>query len=281
VGGMAEVFLAWQMGEGGFERKVALKRLLPDLAEDPRFTAMLLDEARIASRLSHRHIAQVLDVGKEGDQYFIAMEFVDGPALRRLLVWSQRTQAHIPIPIALAVADTMLSALDYAHALTDDKGEPLHIVHRDVTPQNVLLTLRGEVKLVDFGLARASTRQFRTETGVVRGTLPYMSPEQAQQGPVDQRTDVYAASATLYELFTGVRAFPQGPTQDVPKPPSQLRPGLKSALDAVLAKGLASEAPARWVTAGQLRAAMLEALLPERPASDSETANWLQRILSE
>jgi hypothetical protein len=281
VGGMAEVFLAWQMGEGGFERKVALKRLLPDLAEDPRFTAMLLDEARIASRLSHRHIAQVLDVGKEGDQYFIAMEFVDGPALRRLLAWGGRTQQHVPLPIALAVADTMLSALDYAHALADEKGQPLNIVHRDVTPQNVLLTLRGEVKLVDFGLARASTRQFRTETGVVRGTLPYMSPEQAQQGPIDLRTDVYAAGATLYELFTGHRAFPGGPTGELPARPSSLRANLTAAFDAVLLKAMAAEAPSRWATAGQLRQALMEAALPERPASDSETANWLQRVLVE
>jgi serine/threonine-protein kinase len=242
---------------------------------------MLLDEARIASRLSHRHIAQVLDVGKEGDQYFIAMEFVDGPALRRLLAWAGRTNQHVPIPIALAVADTMLSALDYAHALTDEKGQPLNIVHRDVTPQNVLLTLRGEVKLVDFGLARASTRQFRTETGVVRGTLPYMSPEQAQQGPIDLRTDVYAAGATLYELFTSVRAFPAGPSGELPAPPSTLRPNLSPKLDAVLLKAVAAEAPSRWASAGQLRAALLDALLPERPASDSETANWLQRVLVE
>ncbi len=281
VGGMAEVFLAWQMGEGGFERKVALKRLLPDLAEDPRFTAMLLDEARIASRLSHRNIAQVLDVGREGDQYFIAMEFVDGPPIRKLLSWASRQDTHVPVPIVLAIADSMLAALEYAHRLRDERGEPLNIVHRDVTPANVLLTLRGEVKLVDFGLARATTKQFRTETGVVRGTLPYMSLEQASQGAVDLRTDLYAAGCTLYELFTRTRAFPQGPTADVPPAPSTLRPGLPTKLDGALLKAVAAEASARWASAALMRGALLDAFEPQKPATEEETARWLAHALSE
>ncbi len=275
-GGMAEVFIAWQLGPGGFERKVALKRLLPELAEDPASAAGLLDEARITARLQHQNIAQVYEVGLEAGQHFIAMEFVDGPPLRALVSNQKRSGGPTPLPIALSIAQGLLSALDHAHQLHDANGAHLRVVHRDVTPANVLVSNRGETKLVDFGLVMASTRLFKTQTGVARGTVPFMSPEQAiHDDALDLRSDVYSAGATLYELFTNERAFPQGPNGSKPLPISRANPQLPAGLDEVFAKGVALQANDRYASAGELWLAIRAATLPVEIASAAEVAAWV------
>ena len=175
VGGCAEVHLAWQIGPGGFERRVALKRPLPRMAEDAEHVAMFLHEARIAAALRHPNIAQIVEVGRHQGAYFIAMEYVDGVPLRSL-----RDGTAMPLAIALAILMPLLGALEYAHAACDAHGRWLRLVHRDVTPSNVLISAAGEVKLVDFGIARSTARLDQTRTGVVRGTPAYMSPEQAR-----------------------------------------------------------------------------------------------------
>ena len=281
TGGMAEVFIAWQLGPGGFERKVALKRLLPELAEDPRHAASLLDEARIAARLSHRNVAQVFEVGLEAGQHFIAMEFVDGPPLRALIAASRRRNERISLPLWLQLAQALLAALEHAHTVKDAQGKPMGVVHRDVTPANVLVAKTGEAKLVDFGLVLANTRLFRTQTGIARGTLPYMSPEQAAGELVDFRADLYSATASLYELLTSARAFPEGPYSG-PRPAkvSEVRPGLPPALDDVFERGFASTREGRPNSAAQLSAELTAAAGVSR-ASEAEVSTWVQALLVE
>ena len=279
TGGMAEVFIAWQLGPGGFERKVALKRLLPELAEDPRHAASLLDEARIAARLSHRNVAQVFEVGLEQGQHFIAMEFVDGPPLRALIAAQRKRGQELSLKLWLQLAQSLLGALEHAHTVKDAQGKPMGVVHRDVTPANVLVAKTGEAKLVDFGLVLANTRLFRTQTGIARGTLPYMSPEQAAGELVDFRADLYSATATLYELLTGARAFPEGPfTGPKPEGGSKVRAGLPAALDPIFARGFATERETRPASAEELSAEFTRAAGVE-PASEAEVAAWVQDLM--
>ncbi len=277
AGGMAEVFVAWQLGPGGFERKVALKRLLPELAEDPKHAASLLDEARIAARLSHRHIAQIYEVGLESGQHFIAMEFVEGPPLRFLIAAMKARQAPVPLAVWLQLTQALLSALSHAHAVKDVDGRPMGVVHRDVTPANVLVANTGEAKLVDFGLVLAETRLFRTETGIARGTLPYMSPEQAAGERVDARSDLYSAATTLFELLTLSRAFPEGPHGSKPLPASVVRPDLPRALDEVFALAFTDSRDARPATAEALATAFTGAAAVT-PASEAEVSRWVQSL---
>ncbi|MFT3712119.1 MAG: protein kinase [Archangium sp.] len=281
-GGMAEIFVAWQLGPGGFERKVALKRLLPELAEDPRHAASLLDEAAVSARLSHRNIAQVFEVGLEGGQHFIAMEFVDGPPLRALLAAARRVGAPMPLNVFLTLSGALLAALHHAHTVTDAQGKPLGVVHRDVTPANVLLTKLGEVKLVDFGLVLANARLFRTQTGVARGTLPYMSPEQASgdAATVDLRTDIYSAAATLYEALTLVRAFPEGPFTSRPALASTARTDLPEALDAVFERALSLTPGARFDSAQDFSQALVKAA-GVAAASENELGAWVESLAKE
>ncbi|MFO0595451.1 MAG: serine/threonine-protein kinase [Myxococcaceae bacterium] len=275
-GGMAEIFVAWQLGPGGFERKVALKRLLPELAEDPRHAASLLDEASITARLSHPNIARIFEVGLEGGQHFIAMEFVDGPPLRALLAVCRKHAEPPPLDVWLGIAQALLAALHHAHTVTDAQNRPLGVVHRDVTPANLLLTAGGDVKLVDFGLVFANARLFRTQTGVARGTMPYMSPEQAAgETNVDRRTDVYSAAATLYEALTLQRAFPEGPYGPRPSPASVARDTVPKALDAVLEKALSLNAAERFESAEALWLELLAAAAVA-PASSAAIGAWVQ-----
>lgn len=275
VGGMAEVFLAWQLGPGGFERKVALKRPLPELIEDPACAAMFLDEARIASQLQHRNISQIFEIDRHNGAYFIVMEYVDGPSVRQVI----RSGHTVPVPIALAIAHALLSALGHAHARKDPHGNPLGVVHRDVTPSNILINSDGEPKLLDFGIARAGARMFKTQTGTVRGTLPYMAPEQALGKPLDARADVFSAGAVIYELLTRTMAFSKEGTimWRSPRAPSELQPGLPHAIDSVLLKAMAYDPVDRYASADDLKSA-IEAAMPETIATSTELAKFVASL---
>ncbi len=280
TGGMAEVFLAWQLGPGGFERKVALKRALPHLANDPECLAMLFDEARIAAQLQHRHIVQIYEIDRSGDAYFISMEHVDGPSLRELLKAARAQSKTVPLPIATAIATAVLAALDHAHRQTGSQGEPLKIVHRDVTPANILLTKRGEVKLTDFGIARAAVRLQSTEHGFTKGTMPYMSPEQARGEAVDLRSDLFSTAVVLYEMIIGKRPFPMGPIGVQTTPERLDNPAIPPEVRRVLGRALLFEPECRYATAQQLRTTLLEALEPGQPASEAQLATWCQALLA-
>jgi serine/threonine-protein kinase len=204
AGGMAELFLARQDGPRGFAKPIALKLLHAHIAEDPEFVAMFEREARVAAALVHPNIAQVLDIGVEEDEHFLALEFVHGRDLRRLLV-AQR--GPLPLGCAIRIVADVAKALQYVHTRCDPRGRPLDLVHRDVSPANVLVGFAGSVKLADFGIAKAADQTAHTRTGTLKGKFGYMAPEQYLQQAVDPRSDLFALGVVLYEATTGRRAF--------------------------------------------------------------------------
>ncbi|MBL9039666.1 MAG: protein kinase [Archangium sp.] len=203
VGGMAEVYLAKQLGPDGFSKNVVVKTMLPDIAQDPAASAMFLEEGRLAARFNHPHLGQVFEMGRLHERHFIAMEHVDGYSLRTVM----REHGVLPLKLAIPIVKDLLDALDYVHSFRDDAGRPLNLVHRDVNPSNVMVTNRGCTKLVDFGIAKTSISQNRTGTGLIRGKLNYMSPEQARGEPIDHRADLYAVGSMLFEMVTGRKAY--------------------------------------------------------------------------
>ena len=262
-GGMAEIYAARAVADAGIAKRIALKKILAGFCADPAFVARFLDEARLAMRLSHANIVQVFDFGKtDEDQYFLAMEFVEGVDLKRLLL--ARPAVALPLGEALHIAAQTLRGLDYAHRQTDDSGQPLGVVHRDVKPANVLLSLEGEVKLTDFGIARSRAGSQMSAAGDICGTIPFMSPEQARGERLDRRSDVFSVGTMLYTMATGVHPFEAESdfaTLDKVRaatvtPPS--RHGVPTALDTVLLRALAADPETRYATAGEFADAVEE-----------------------
>jgi eukaryotic-like serine/threonine-protein kinase len=209
MGGMAEVFLARQLGIEGFEREVVIKRILPHRAQDEEFSTMFLDEARLIARLNHPYIAQVYDLGQAEGTFYIAMEYVQGVDLSHLLDQaSEQGTPGLPMPVAVSVITSLCEALEYIHSRTDELGHPLKIVHRDLNPKNVILSFDGAVKLIDFGIAKAASQVYETRTGVIKGTYGYMAPEQVSRAhPIDARADLFSLGVLTYELSTGIHPF--------------------------------------------------------------------------
>ncbi len=207
VGGMAELFKATLTGEHGFEKLVAIKKILPHLATDAKFVEMFIDEARLTAQLDHRHIVQVFELGTDADTPYIAMQFVDGLDVLGLLRECARAQIRLPAELCALIARDVLDALDYAHSAVAGDGRPLGIVHRDISPGNVLLSWRGDVKLTDFGIARAAERRHKTEAGTLKGKYGYMSPEQVSGSDVDPRSDLFSVGVLLAEMVMARRLF--------------------------------------------------------------------------
>jgi serine/threonine-protein kinase len=205
-GGMAEIYLALQAGAEGFQKQVVLKRILPTLAADPAFVRMLVDEAHIASTLNHGNLVHVLDLGKAGDEVFLVLEFVDGWSLEQVRQRALKAKVKTPLPLALYIVGALCRALAYVHTRKRD-GRPLGIVHRDVSPHNVLLSREGEVKLGDFGIAKAVDRREKSASGVIKGKFAYMSPEQSIGAELDARSDLFPVGTMLYLLTTGRKPF--------------------------------------------------------------------------
>jgi serine/threonine-protein kinase len=278
VGGMAEVYLAHQQGLGGFERRVAIKRPLPYAADDPGFCAMFIEEAKLAAHLHHPNIVATHGVDRVDGITYIAMEYVEGATLRTLLRASRKRGLEVPLAITAALVDALLAALAHAHDAVDGNGRKLGIVHRDVTPGNLLVGLGGEIKLADFGVARSATRLSVTQTGVIKGTLSYMAPEQSVGEAVDARADLFGAGAILYECLVGRSPYPAGPPETAPAAPPPL-PDEPPALVAVVHHALAFDRAARVASADELRAAFLAAIRPLRPAGSVEVAAWVRELL--
>jgi serine/threonine protein kinase len=208
AGGMAEVFRGVAESLQGFKKNIAIKRILPSLTKNKKFVAMFLDEARLSLSLQHANVVQVFDIGHSEDTYFIVMEYVDGVDLKGLMEWRRRINRRIPVAHTLYIVMEICKGLSYAHDLVNpETGKPLGIVHRDISPPNVLMSKQGEVKVVDFGLAKATSQIETTDPGVVKGKMSYLSPEAARGEEVDMRADIFAVGILLYELLTGKRLF--------------------------------------------------------------------------
>src|ERR1700760_258434 len=206
-GGMAEVFRAESEGLQGFKKQVAIKRVLPQLSSKKKFISMFLDEARLSAQLSHSNCVQVFDIGVGDSAFFIVMEFVDGANLKTIIEHLKKAGRDFPVEAAVYLALEICKGLAYAHELTDTNGVPLHIVHRDMSPPNVLVTKHGEVKIVDFGLAKANSQLEKSEPGIIKGKFSYLSPEAAQGLAVHAKTDIFAVGIILWELLAGRRLF--------------------------------------------------------------------------
>ena len=250
-GGMAEVFLAKRRGADGFVRDVVIKRILPQHSENADFVSMFRDEARITSQLFHGNIVQVIEFGEHEGQHHLVLEYVDGPSLSTTLAGLRERSRVLSIVESAHIAAETARALDYAHRKRDAAGVPLQVVHRDVTPSNILLSLEGEVKLADFGIARARARLATTATdaGVLKGKLGYMAPETLLFGTADPLTDIFALGAVLYAMLTGAPAF-RGETEGAtisrilegsPPPPSAANPEVPPELDELVARLLAKQ----------------------------------------
>src|SRR5215472_5742259 len=269
-GGMADVFLAVASGPAGlgFSKLVVIKRLREHLANDPEFVGMLVDEARIAARLNHPNVVQTIEIGEADGQYFLAMEYLEGQSLRRIMnkaaasplgaAFSQRSQYTV-------LAD-VLAGLHHAHELTDYDKSPLQIVHRDVTPHNVFVTYEGQVKVVDFGIAKAVGRVSETRHGVIKGKVAYMAPEQARGQPVDRRADIFSVGVMLWEAAVGARMWAnKDETQilqqltrgDVPGSPRAVRADVPEPVDAICRRALSIRREERYTTAAEFEAALV------------------------
>jgi serine/threonine protein kinase len=263
-GGMAEIFVAKQVGPEGFERTAVIKRVLPGLATDADFVQMFLDEARISAALSHPNLVQVFDFGHVDGAYFFAMEYLPGEDLRAIAAQAKERGQRIPAHIAALIVAAACDGLHYAHTLTDESGRPLGLVHRDVTPSNIFVTYQGGVKVLDFGIAKAESRIGRTQPGVIKGKRLYMSPEQVLGQKVDGRSDVFSLGLVLFELLTGERATHGRGDVEVMKSilsepfpnPSRLRSDLPVRLDGIVLKALERDPLRRYPSAAELRQAL-------------------------
>jgi serine/threonine-protein kinase len=280
AGGMASVHVGRHLGPLGFCRTVAIKRLHAQFAKDPEFVAMFVDEARLAARVQHPNVVATLDVVTAPEELLLVMDYIHGETLSRLL---EHARPPGPSPaIASAIMSDALYGLHAAHEAKDENNEALRIVHRDVSPQNMLVGVDGATRMLDFGIAKASTRSQVTRDGQVKGKLAYMAPEQVRGRPVDRRADVFAASVVLWELLTGERLFSfEDPAAAVyhilsepRRPPSELADVSKE-LDEVVLRGLAHNAADRFPTARDMAAALEAA---STPASDAAVARWVEEL---
>jgi serine/threonine protein kinase len=290
TGGMAELFLAKQTGLSGFEKVVAIKRILPHLSQGPEFVDMFINEAKLAALLSHQNIVQIYDLGSIEQAHYIAMEYIMGRDLRTVLTQGKSRKYLVSIGDILLIISKICSALDYAHRKKDLHGNDLHLVHRDISPQNILVSYEGEVKLVDFGIAKAAMGGQETKTGILKGKLAYMSPEQAWGKPVDGRTDIFALGIVLYEALTGGRLFSGNNEisilENVRKaeivPPAQLNPEILPELETVLYKALAREPEDRYQSASEMQIA-LEAIITQKgyAFSSLSLSSYMQTLYRE
>jgi hypothetical protein len=290
AGGMAEIFLARTVGVLGFDKLVVIKRILPHLASRTDFVAMFLDEARIATTLGHANIVQTHEVGVHGKSYFMAMEYLAGEDVRTIVRHLGRDGARMPVEHALHIAIGVAAGLHYAHEKRDRDQKPLDIVHRDVTPQNVVVTYDGAVKLLDFGIAKASNRINETRSGSFKGKVPYMSPEQCRGEPLDRRSDIFSLGILLYEMTLGQRLFAgdtdfqilkqivEGPI----RPPHEIDPRYDARLSAIVMKALDREPARRFQTTRELQMALDELAHDLRlRLSPLALADYMHRLFAE
>ena len=285
-GGTASVWAARMKGPRGFEKIVAAKMMLAELLDDPDAETMFLDEARTVARIRHPNVAEVLDLGEEQGILFLVMEWVDGEPLT-VIAREARAIGGVPLPIALKIAKQACAGLHAAHELLDDTGRHVGLVHRDVSPQNVLVGHDGQVKVIDFGVAKAASNQLRTNVGQMKGKVAYMAPEQALGDPVDRRTDVFALGVVLYQLLTGKHPF-RGDNEfatlgrirnkEPIEPPKRILPSLPDEVNEIIVKALSKPREGRFQTMVELSRA-LEKASPTTGSGNEDLAAFMKSIL--
>jgi len=288
-GGMAELFLARVEGPWGFEKTLALKRILPHLAEEPSFVDMFLSEAKLASRLHHTNLVQIVDCGRAEGGYYLAMEYIDGPNLRGLGRCASGLGIPMPLELCAWIIAEACEGLAYAHEFCDPATQkPLRLVHRDVSLDNILVSREGGVKVVDFGIAKAADQVHRTQTGIIKGKLTYMPPEQLRGLELDRRVDVYALGIVLYELLTGRKPFDATTEASIAKailfepliPAVKRRPDLPKALQVILQRALAKDREQRYPDCRAFQTE-LEAFIRSRgePMGSAQLARFVERVM--
>jgi len=285
VGGMAEVFKAKRSGVEGFEKVVAVKRILPHLSDNKEFVNMFINEAKMVAGLTHPNIVQIFDLGKIEKTYFIAMEYVHGRDLRSIVKAAKERGIRVPLDLAVLIVGKVCAALEYAHRKKDDRGRAMKIVHRDVSPQNILISYEGDVKLTDFGIAKAAVRATHTDRGALRGKLLYMSPEQAGGRSMDCRSDVFSLGIVFYEMITDQRPFMATSEKSILEmvrecqvtPPAAINTRVPARLDKIVMKSLARDPDDRYQDAADM-SRDLERFLHERN-TPNPTAFELNRFM--
>ncbi|MBN8615629.1 MAG: serine/threonine protein kinase [Deltaproteobacteria bacterium] len=291
AGGMAEVVLARLVGPSRFERPVVIKKILPQLAKEPAFVSMFLDEARLAARVRHPNVVQVTELSDNAGELFLVMEYLEGESLAGLMRRLVSRRESLPPHLAAHVLAEAANGLHAAHELRDDEGRIEGVVHRDVSPQNLFVGYDGTVKVLDFGVAKAADRLTQTEAGQLKGKIEYMSPEQAQGRPLDRRSDVFALGVVLYEAATNRRLFKRdnkllalkAVSEAAVRPPSAVVPELPRELDAIVMRALARGLDQRYASAAEMRADLVSFVSAQRTARppDVELAALMQRLFEE
>jgi uncharacterized protein (TIGR02265 family) len=291
TGGMGQIYLARQQGPVGFEKLLVVKRILPHLSEEEEFIEMFFDEARIAAALNHPNIAQIYELGEVGGDYFIAMEYVQGDSIRAVNERAAtKRKGGMPIALKVRVIAEAAAGLDFAHRAKNPAGKALGLIHRDVSPQNILVGFNGGVKLIDFGVAKAADKVSQTETGSIKGKYAYMSPEQAKGEDLDPRSDVFGLGIVLHELLTGQRLFKRdvetatlkAVVQAKVAAPSTIVKGIPKALDAIALKALSKKRDDRFASAGDLQMALETFLTEQRmPGTSAHLAAFMRELYSD
>ncbi|MBI2892596.1 MAG: protein kinase [Deltaproteobacteria bacterium] len=289
-GGMAEIFRATVHGASGFLKELVIKRMLPSLTNDPSFAEVIVREAKIAVTLRHQNIVQVFELGEVEGQYYIAMEYIHGRDLRAVLARCSETGKSFPMGLAVHIALEVCRALDYAHGVKGPSGRPLELVHRDISPTNLMASFAGEIKVLDFGIAKAEVADYVTREGLIKGNCPYMSPEQIAGKPVNHQSDLFSLGSTLYEILTGRRAF-EAPTQiaimqriyaEPCEPPSHWRAEIPGALDDAVMKLLAKDPAERCPDAAAAHDSLVSVIGKGVPPSSSfELSTFLDELYGE
>ena len=287
VGGMAEIFLARQAGLEGFEKTIVIKRIRPHLSKQSNFVKMFLNEAKLAAQLNHPNIVQIYDLGKIGESYFIAMEYIFGRDMRRIIPKADALGIPFPMVYALKIASSVCEGLYYAHARTDMYGNALNIVHRDVTPENIFVSFDGTVKVLDFGIAKAANQIEQTRAGEIKGKLSYMSPEQCMGKPLDNRSDIFSLGVVLYEWLTGFKLFTgdsevailKSITEGKIYAPSYFKADIPEGVEAILMKALEKDREKRYQTAWEMQYDLDQFLSQyEFTPSNIHLSNFLKQI---
>ncbi len=290
VGGMAEIFLARQAGLEGFEKTIVIKRIRPHLSKQASFVKMFLNEAKLAAQLNHPNIVQIYDLGKISESYFIAMEYIFGRDMRRIIPKADSMGIPFPMVYALKIASSVCEGLYYAHQKVDLYGNPLNIVHRDVTPENIFVSFDGTVKVLDFGIAKAANQIEQTRAGEIKGKLSYMSPEQCMGKPLDCRSDLFSLGTVLYEWLTGFKLFTgdsevailKSITEGKIYAPSYFKADIPEAVEAILMRALEKDRDRRYQTAWDMQYDLDQFLSQyEFTPSNIHLSNFLKQLFND